>query len=55
MRTTKAIIELQKLVAEHGDQESTVYNGDPVDPASVECEEIVVNKDLDGNLTFEAI
>jgi hypothetical protein len=54
MKASKAIFELQKLIAEYGDQEVTVYNGDPVDPASIECEKFIVNKTPDGNVTFEA-
>ncbi len=54
MKASKAIAELEKLINEYGDQEVTIYNGDPVDPANIECEEFVVNKAPDGIVTFEA-
>jgi len=54
MKASKAIIELQKLIDKHEDQELTIYNGDPVDPAYIECEEFIVNKSPNGTITFEA-
>jgi hypothetical protein len=54
MKASNAIIELQKLIAKHGDQELTVYNEDYAGPASIECEEFIVNRTPDGIVTFEA-
>jgi hypothetical protein len=52
---TEVIRELEHLVEMYGDQEVMVYNGDPVDPAEIECEGVSCNRSPDGVITFEMV
>lgn len=52
MKATQVIKELEELVAQYGDQDVVVYNGDPVDPAEIEAEGVIVSN-TDGKVTFE--